>query len=146
MKTRLVSFLAQEMGFTIRAMEGNMPEAARLNDYVHSGIGDPVELIKGMNNFHANTQEILDMIKWMRQYNASGEGHMEFMAVDVNMAVVALENVIRFVRNADPDLLASVNLRYGAVGPLMLPGGDASTLCIPSWPDRRAECPRSIAG
>lgn len=128
MKTRLVSFLAQEMGFTIRAMEGNMPEAARLNDYVHSGIGDRVELIKGMNNFHASTQEILDMIKWMRQYNASGEGHMEFMAVDVNMAVVALENVISFVRNADPDLLASVNLRYGAVGPLMLPGGDASTL------------------
>jgi erythromycin esterase len=128
MKTRLFSFLVQEMGFTILAMEANMPEAARLNDYVQTGIGDPKELLKGMNYFNWNMQEILDLIDWMRQYNASGKGHVEFMGLDVNMAIVAMENVIGFVRKADPSLLASVASSYAAVGALQLPGGDASSL------------------
>src|SRR4051794_38631874 len=34
MKHRLLEFLASEMGFTILAVEGNMPEARRVNDYV----------------------------------------------------------------------------------------------------------------
>ncbi len=127
-KTRLLSFLVQEMGFTILAMEANMPEAARLNDYVQTGIGDPGELLKGMNYFNWNMQEILDMIEWMRQYNASGKGRIQFMGLDVNMATVAMENVIGFLSKADPGLLASVNASYGAVGPLQLPGGDMSTL------------------
>jgi erythromycin esterase len=127
-KTRLLSFLVQEMGFTILAMEANMPEAARLNDYVQTGIGDPGELLKGMNYFNWNMQEILDMIQWMRQYNASGKGHIEFMGLDVNMATVAMENVIGFLSKADPGLLASVNASYAAVGPLQLPGGNTSTL------------------
>lgn len=128
MKTRLLSFLVQEMGFTFLAMEANMPEAARLNDYVQTGIGDPRELLKGMNYFNWNMQEILDMIEWMRQYNASGKGHIEFMGLDVNMANVAMENVIGFVRKADSGLLASVNSSYAAVGSLLLPGGYAQVL------------------
>jgi erythromycin esterase len=92
MKTRLLSFLVQEMGFTILAVEAGMPEAARLNGYVQTGIGDPVELLKGMNSFHWNMQEILDMIEWIRQYNASGKGHVEFTGVDVQMARVAWRN------------------------------------------------------
>jgi erythromycin esterase len=129
MKTRLLSFLVQEMGFTILAMEAQMPEAARLNDYVQTGIGDPRELLKGMNYFNWNMQEILDMIEWMRQYNASGKGRIQYMGLDMNMADVAMENVIAFVRKADPGLLASVESNYAQVGPLLLPGyGDPSTL------------------
>jgi erythromycin esterase len=127
-KTRLLSFLVQKMGFTILAMEANMPEAARLNDYVQTGMGDPRELLKGMNYFNWNMQEILDMIEWMRQYNASGKGPIQFMGLDVNMANVAMENVIAFLRKADPGLLPSVKSSYAAVGPLQLPGGDTSTL------------------
>ena len=37
MKHRLVEYLASELGFTIFSIEANMPEAYRLNKYVHSG-------------------------------------------------------------------------------------------------------------
>src|SRR6185312_6257393 len=37
MKHRLVEFLASEMGFTYFAIEANMPEAYRVNDYVLTG-------------------------------------------------------------------------------------------------------------
>jgi len=127
MKTRLLSFLVQEMGFTYLAMEASMPDAARLNDYVQTGIGDPKELLKGMDYFNWNMQEILDMIEWMRQYNASGKGHVEYIGLDLNMANTAMENVTGFVRKADPGLLASVNSSYAVVCPLPLPYNGYST-------------------
>ena len=128
MKTRLFSFLVREMGFNILAMEAQMPEAARLNAYIQTGIGDPRELLKGMNYFNWNMQEILDMIEWMRQYNASAKGHVQYIGLDMNMADVAMENVLAFVRKADPGLLASAESSYAQVGPLLLPSvGDQST-------------------
>ncbi len=41
MKHRLMEFLAVEMGFTHFAIEANMPEAEKVNDYVLTGMGDP---------------------------------------------------------------------------------------------------------
>ncbi len=48
MKHRLVEFLASEKGFTIFAIEANMPEAYRVNDFVLNGKGDPKALLRGM--------------------------------------------------------------------------------------------------
>ncbi len=73
MKHRLVEFLASEQGFTIFAIEANMPEAYRVNDYVLHGTGDPKALLKGMYFWTWNTEEVLAMIEWMRQFNASGD-------------------------------------------------------------------------
>jgi erythromycin esterase len=117
-KARLVSFLAQEMGFTIFAIEGNMPEAYLLNDYVLTGRGDPTELLKGMYFWTWNTQEVLDMVEWMRQYNASGKGTIQFLGFDMQTPGVAMEYVGRFVRQADPGLLPTLNSSYSLVGAL----------------------------
>jgi erythromycin esterase len=48
MKHRLTEFLASEMGFTLFAIEANMPEAYKVNEYVLTGQGDPRELLQGM--------------------------------------------------------------------------------------------------
>lgn len=118
MKSRLVSFLAQEMGFTIFAIEANMPEAYLLNDYVLTGRGDPKELLNGMYFWTWNTQEVLDMVEWMRQYNASGKGTIQFLGFDMQTPGVAMDYVLRFVRQADPGLLPTVNSSYSLVNAL----------------------------
>ena len=48
MKHRLLEFLVSELGYSVFAIEANMPEAYRLNDYVLTGKGDPAALLKGM--------------------------------------------------------------------------------------------------
>src|ERR1043165_4376892 len=73
LKHRMLEFLATEMGFTIFSIEANMPEAYRLNDYVLNGTGDPAALLRGMYFWTWNTEEVLDMIQWMRDFNASGK-------------------------------------------------------------------------
>src|SRR5271170_5625628 len=102
LKHRMVEFLASQKGFTIFSIEANMPEAYRVNDFVLNGNGDPKELLKGMYFWTWNTQEVLDMILWMRAFNSSGKGRIEFLGFDMQFPKVAAENVRTFVAKADP--------------------------------------------
>jgi erythromycin esterase-like protein len=103
MKHRMLEFLATEMGFTIFSIEANMPEAYRLNDYVLNGNGDPKQLLKGMYFWTWDTQEVLDMILWMREFNKSGKGRLEFTGFDMQTPTVAMQIVHDFVSKNDPD-------------------------------------------
>jgi erythromycin esterase-like protein len=90
------------MGFTIFSIEANMPEAYRLNDYVLNGTGDPAQLLRGMYFWTWDTEEVLDMIRWMREYNRSGRGRIQFTGFDMQVPNVAAELVGSFVAKYDP--------------------------------------------
>jgi erythromycin esterase-like protein len=108
LKHRMLEFLATEMGFTIFSIEANMPEAYRLNDYVLNGTGDPGELLRGMYFWTWNTEEVLEMIRWMRAFNASGRGRVQFTGFDMQTHTVALDIVQRFVRRYDSAYVAAL--------------------------------------
>ncbi|MGD2093309.1 MAG: erythromycin esterase family protein, partial [Candidatus Aminicenantes bacterium] len=74
MKHRITKFLAEEMGFTVFAIEANMPEAREVNRYVLTGQGDPKKALAGLYFWTWNTREVLAMIQWMREFNRSGKG------------------------------------------------------------------------
>lgn len=103
LKHRLLEYLATEMGFTIFSIEANMPEAYRLNDYVLNGNGDPAKLIKGMYFWTWNTQEVLDMVMWMREFNKSGKGRVQFTGFDMQTPNVAADIVRDFVDKNDTE-------------------------------------------
>jgi erythromycin esterase-like protein len=105
MKHRMMEFLASEMGFTIFSIEANMPEAYKVNDYVLTGRGDPAKLLKGMYFWTWDTEEVLDMIRWMREFNQSGKGHVEFTGFDMQTPTVASEIVRDFVAKNDPEFV-----------------------------------------
>jgi erythromycin esterase len=124
MKHRLTEFLASEMGFTLFAIEANMPEAYRVNDYVLTGQGDPRELLRGMYFWTWDTQEVLDMILWMREFNRSGKGRIQFLGFDMQTPTVAIDNARKLAAEADPDLAPKLEEAYapfadwgGAGGP-----------------------------
>ena len=112
MKHRLTEFLASEMGFTVFAIEASTPEAFRLNDYVLHGKGDPKELIRGMYFWTWNTEEVLDMVLWMRAFNESGKGRIEFLGFDMQEPKVAAANVRSFVEKSDPGFTQSLTSAY----------------------------------
>lgn len=122
LKHRMLEFLATEKGFTIFSIEANMPEAYRLNDYVLNGNGDPAQLIKGMYFWTWNTQEVLDMVLWMREFNKSGKGRLQFTGFDMQTPDVAAGIVSDFVAKVEPDYSASVRqaidqIKNSAEGP-----------------------------
>ena len=109
MKHRLVEFLATEMGFNIFAIEANMPEAYKLNDYVLNNNdyvlnndGYPKSLLKGMYFWTWNTQEVLDLINWMRQFNSKGVAKIQFTGFDMQYYMGALQNIADYSNLSDP--------------------------------------------
>ena len=115
MKQRLLEFLASEMGFTVFALEANMPEAYRLNEYVLTGDGDPAELLEGMHFWTWNAQEMLDLIEWMRAFNASGKGPVQFTGFDMQFPDLAAQEVQTFVLEHDPAYAAALATSYTEV-------------------------------
>lgn len=108
LKHRMLEFLVKEKGFTIFSIEANMPEAYRLNDYVLNGNGDPATLIKGMYFWTWSTEEVLDMVMWMREFNKSGKGHLQFTGFDMQTPDVAAGIVSDFVAKVESDYSAPV--------------------------------------
>lgn len=129
LKHRMLEFLTTEKGFTIFSIEANMPEAYRLNDYVLNGNGDPVTLIKGMYFWTWKTEEVLDMVLWMRKFNKSGKGRIQFTGFDMKTPDVSAGIVSDFVAGVDPDYTATVrqaiNKNFG-VATAAFPVKDAS--------------------
>ena len=95
MKHRLLEFLVEEMGFTSFAIEATWPESNRVNDYIRTGQGDPAALLAGLYFWTWNTQEVLDMILWMRQNGVS------FHGFDMQFPAMAMENVEAYVAEVD---------------------------------------------
>src|SRR5215472_2302736 len=92
-----------------------MPEAYSVNDYVLNGKGDPKQLLKGMYFWTWNTQEVLDMIEWMRQFNQSGRGRIEFTGFDMQTPDVAQKIAQDFIAKADASYSEELNGIYGDV-------------------------------
>src|SRR5258708_3480016 len=103
LKHRMVEFLATQMGFTIFSIEANMPEAYKLNDFVLNGNGDPAKLIKGMYFWTWDTQEVLEMVLWMREFNKFGKGRVQFTGFDIETPNVPADNVHDFDGINEPD-------------------------------------------
>jgi erythromycin esterase len=112
MKHRLTEFLAAEMGFTLFAIEANMPEAYRINEYVLTGKGDPKALLHGLYFWMWDTREVLDMILWMRRFNESGRGRVQFLGFDMQFGELAMSNTRAFVEAHDPDYAKELEAAY----------------------------------
>jgi erythromycin esterase len=71
MKHRMLEFLVTEMGFTVFAMEASYAGCQNINDYVLYGKGDARTALASQGFWTWDTEEVVDMIEWMRTYNQS---------------------------------------------------------------------------
>ncbi len=86
-----------------------------VNDYVQTGQGDPAELLQGLYYSTWDTQEVLDMILWMRAHNENpGDAPLvSFYGFDMKYHEVAIENVIAYLGKVDPASAAKTTQLYG---------------------------------
>lgn len=112
MKHRIIEWFAQGQDTVIFAIEANMPEARAINEYIHSGIGDPKELLAGLHYWTWNTEEVFQLIEWMRSYNETDKGKIEFWGFDMAFPRVAADSVRSFIQKADPMFLEKLEKGY----------------------------------
>ncbi len=93
MKGRIIKYLVEEAGFNVFAIEASMPDAYKLNEYIINGTGDPKKLIKEMGFWTWDTQEMLDIVVWMKKYNDGHFRKINFTGFDMQFYPGALKEI-----------------------------------------------------
>ncbi len=100
-KHRLFQFAIFELGVRVFVLEDNQLLMERINEYVLHGKGEAETLIKGLFAVW-NTREMLQLIKWLRDYNEKHpDDKVEFVGMDVQNPQLALEHLHDFLARHD---------------------------------------------
>jgi erythromycin esterase len=110
-KHRMLEFLVKEMGFTIFAIEASYSGCQNINDYVLHGKGDAHTALASQGFWTWDTEEVIDMIEWMRTYNATvpEEKKVQFYGFDiqVNSLGGGIDRLQQYLKKVDRSLADS---------------------------------------
>ena len=111
MKRRLIQFLVKEAGFTVFAMELSYAASVDINEYVLNGKGDRNKLLAKQGLWAWDTEEVSEVIEWLRQYNSSvpAEKKVRFVGFDIHNNNPAIERVRNYLTTVAPDRLEAFN-------------------------------------
>jgi erythromycin esterase-like protein len=118
-RARITERLIAHKGFGALAIEGDWPDAQRVNRYVR-GIGDDafaVDALAGFRRFPTwmwRNVEIVEFIDWLRAHNAARplSQRAGFYGLDLYSLHSSMEAVLRYLDKVDPDIATRARERY----------------------------------
>ncbi len=124
LKHRVLELLVERAGFTAFAIEATMPEGFDVDAYVQTGKGDPGRALSGLYFWTWNTEEVLDLVRWMRAYNADPRHarKLHFYGFDMQSPQRAARVVRAYLARVAPEEATAAKATLGALlDPLALP-------------------------
>jgi erythromycin esterase len=97
LKLEIIQRLISEMDFSVVALEAGVTEVDRINQYLQDGNGDPKVLLRSLGGI-LRTQQVLDLIQWMRKYNLEHYNHVALIGCDMQNPNLAIKNIHKFVQ------------------------------------------------
>ncbi len=130
-RARITKRLITEQGFTALAIEGDWPDAYRVNRYICGAPQDrdAEEALGGFRRFPTwmwRNAEVLDLVGWLRSHNdrlAGATGKVDFYGLDLYSLGASMEAVIGYLDREDPSAAARARARYECLRPY---AGDSS--------------------
>ncbi|WP_428666479.1 erythromycin esterase family protein [Runella sp.] len=108
LKLRMVKYMVEKQGFSIFALESPIIEADRINEYVLNGTGTLNDVIKYLAYPSWQTEEMIDIIQWIKSYNQTTKKKVEFKGFDMQNGMSAFEAVEDFAKVNDTALLVNL--------------------------------------
>jgi len=106
MKHRMLEFLVEEMGFTVFAIEASFAGCNNINEYVLNGTGDAHTALASQGFWTWDTEEVIDMIEWIRQHNIGADENkkVKFLGFDIqiNSKGGGFDIVQNYLKKVDP--------------------------------------------
>ncbi|MFY9737470.1 MAG: erythromycin esterase family protein, partial [Candidatus Cybelea sp.] len=136
-KDRLYRYLVEQKGFTVFGMEANWGAGLFVDRYIKTGRGTAQQAVAALGFWTWNTPEVIDLVQWMRSYNAAPGKHpiLSFVGFDVQDPSDAIGYLAAYLRDTNP---------------AELPDARAALACVidsvASYPAKPvAGCRRSVA-
>ncbi len=121
MRAELTKRLISEKGFTAVCIEGDWPDAYRVNRYVR-GANDDAEAVDALAGFIRfptwmwRNADVLDFIGWLREYNdfcqTSVRPKAGFYGLDLYSMYASIDAVLGYLDRIDPDMAALARRHY----------------------------------
>ena len=119
-RARITQRLIQEKGFRAIVVEGDWPDAYRVNQYVR-GEGKDTTATQALSNFARfprwmwRNTNVRDLVQWLRQYNSAlpaASPRVEFHGMDVYSLPGSRSAVMQHLEQVDPQMAQRARERY----------------------------------
>ncbi|OIQ87898.1 protein-L-isoaspartate O-methyltransferase [mine drainage metagenome] len=121
MRERISRALIASKGFTFIAIEGDWPDAARVDHYVRHAEFAPSEwtAFARFPTWMWRNREVSNFIEWLRGHNASMEPvrRVAFHGLDLYSLYNSIQSVLSYLDRVDPQTAQVARERYGCLTP-----------------------------
>ena len=128
MRERISRELIVKKGFRFIAIEGDWPDAARVDHYVRHLEYPPSEwtAFARFPTWMWRNNEVRDFVNWLREHNAATkhEARVAFHGLDLYSLYVSIRSVLNYLDQVDPEAAKGARQRYGCLTPWQ---GDPAT-------------------
>ena len=128
MRERISRELIVKKGFRFIAIEGDWPDAARVDHYVRHLEYPPAEwtAFARFPTWMWRNNEVRDFVDWLREHNAAAapSARVAFHGLDLYSLYVSIRAVLNYLDEVDPDAARVARERYGCLTPWQ---GDPAT-------------------
>ncbi len=121
MRERISRELIEKKGFSFIAIEGDWPDAARIDHYVRHAQYPPSEwtAFARFPVWMWRNREVRDFVDWLRARNAVVEAgkRVAFHGLDLYSLNTSIRSVLSYLDDIDPRTAQVARLRYGCLTP-----------------------------
>jgi erythromycin esterase-like protein len=124
-RAEITKRLISERGFSAVCIEGDWPDAYRVNKYVRAA-SDDVEAVDSLGGFKRfptwmwRNAEVLDFVSWLREYNdriSGGKPKVGFYGLDLYSLYTSIDAVLNYLERVDPEAARRARERYDCLAP-----------------------------
>jgi len=124
LRAELTKRLIVEKGFTAVCIEGDWPDAYRVNRYVRGadGDGEAADALGGFKRFPTwmwRNADVLDFVGWLREYNDTCRTRPKagFYGLDLYSMYASIDAVLDYLDRVDPQTAARARAHYACLTP-----------------------------
>jgi protein-L-isoaspartate(D-aspartate) O-methyltransferase len=121
MRERITRELIEKKGFRFVAIEGDWPDAARIDHYVRHLDYPPSEwtAFARFPTWMWRNDEVRTFVDWLRGYNAQKkpDARVAFHGLDLYSLYDSIRGVLAYLDEVDPEAARVARLRYGCLTP-----------------------------
>jgi erythromycin esterase-like protein len=123
MRARITRALIEHKGFNLIAIEGDWPDASRVNHFIQDASGTPLYRKEPFTVFPEwmwRNQSFLDFTYWLRQHNrnvTSADDVVGFYGIDVYNLPGSIDVVLDYLYGIDPRIAEYARRQYRCLAP-----------------------------
>ena len=147
MRARISQALIEKKGFSFVAIEGDWPDAARIDHYVRHA-GYPPSTWTAFARFPVwmwRNREVRAFVDWLREHNAGvgPRARVAFHGLDLYSLYNSIRSVVQYLEDVDPATARVARERYGCLTPWQ---SDPATYGHAALTGHYGTCEREVVG